>query len=239
MPDRVIVDQVDFRQALVFPRVVGSVVEALRPASILLGTFALVAMVVVGRGWDAVRGPSVQPAGLLAGPRTVVDQAMAGDMARRVAREALPTERRPQGWDSFTVRMDVEVVRSAVLDRMAEVSDAERSALQRSLDRLEPFRGRGAFASLAAAVSQSMDRLVAGVLTLEFRAAAASLGDLLLVVPAALWREDPLSAIVLGLVFALMLGFFGTASSRMSAVDLAGRSAISPAGCSPSWEHDG
>ncbi len=76
MPDRVVVDQVDFRQALVFPRVVGSVVGALKPGRILVGTFMLVALMVVGRAYDVVRGPAVQPSGLLAGPRTPVDQAM-------------------------------------------------------------------------------------------------------------------------------------------------------------------
>jgi hypothetical protein len=228
MPDRVVVDQVDFRQALVFPRVVGSVVGALKPGRILVGTFMLVALMVVGRAYDVVRGPAVQPSGLLAGPRTPVDQAMASEVARRVAREALPVDQRPAGWDTFSGRVDVETVRSAVRARMSEMSGSDRDALQRSLDRLEPFRGKGAFAAVALAVGQCMDRLVAGVLTLELRSASAALGDLLFTVPSALWREDWFSAIFLAVALGLLTGHLGAVLSRMAAVDLAGKPSITP-----------
>jgi uncharacterized membrane protein len=228
MPDRVVVDQIDFRQALVFPRIVGSVVGALKPARLLVGTFMLVAVMVVGRTYDLVRGPAVQPAGLLAGPRTVVDQAMASEVARRVAREALPVDQRPAGWDAFSGRLDVETVRSAVRTRMSELTGSDREALQRSLDRLEPFRGKGAFAAVASAVGQCMDRLVASVFTLDFRPAAAALGDMLFTVPSALWREDWFSAVFLGVALGLVVGHLGSVISRMAAVDLAGRPTITP-----------
>ena len=228
MPDRVVVDQIDFRQAFVFPRIVGSVVGALKPARILVGTYMLVCLIVVGRAYDLVRGPAVQPAGLLAGPRTPVDQAMASEVARRVARDALPVDQRPAGWDSFTGRLDVETVRDAVRSRMSEVSGSDREALQRSLDRLEPYRGKGAFAALAAAVGQCSDRVVGSVMTLELRPAVASLGDLLFTVPSALWREDWFSAIFLAVVLGLLTGHLGAVLSRMAAVDLAGRPSINP-----------
>ena len=73
MADRVVVDRIDFRQALVFPRVVGSVVGALQPSRILLGTFALLCLIAIRRVHDAVRGPTVQPSGLLAPARTAID----------------------------------------------------------------------------------------------------------------------------------------------------------------------
>lgn len=228
MPDRVVVDQVDFRQALVFPRVVGSVVGALKPSRILVGTYMLVALMVVGRAYDLVRGPAVQPSGLLSGPRTPVDLAMASEVARRVAREALPVEQRPVGWDAYSGRLEVEAVRSAVRARMSELSGSDRDVLQRSLDRLEPFRGRGAFAAVVTAVGQCMDRLVAGVMTLELRAAAAALGDLFFTVPSALWREDGFSALFLAVTLGLLVGHLGAVLSRMAAVDLAGRPSISP-----------
>ena len=228
MPDRVVVDQVDFRQALVFPRVIGSVVGALQPARILVGAFMLVVLLVVGRSYDFVRGPAVQPAGLLAGPRSPIEAAMASEVARRVARETLPVEQRPDGWDDPSVRLRVETVRTAILDRMGEVSASEQASLQRSIDRLEAYRGRGAFGAVAAAVGQCVDRMVGGVLSLDARSAAAALGDLVFTVPAALWREDWGSAIFLAVSLGLLVGLLGSVLCRMAAVDLAGRPAITP-----------
>ena len=136
MPDRVVVDRIDFREALVFPRVFASAVGALQPPRILLATFALLCLIVVGRAYDVVRGPSVQPAGLLATSRTSVDSAVASDVARRVAREALPMDRRPAGADGFGGRVNVEEVRSALLARRGEVSGTELEAVQRAIERL-------------------------------------------------------------------------------------------------------
>ena len=172
MADRVVVDRIDFREALVFPRVVAAAVGALRPPRLLLATFTLLCLVVLGRGYDAVRGPSVQPAGLLAPTRTSLDASVGGEMARRVARESLPTELRPESVDTLGARVDLEEVREALLVRRAEVSGAERDLVQRGLDRLEPYRGKGAFDALQTAVGVRFDGLVWAVVTLDGKAAA-------------------------------------------------------------------
>ena len=222
MPDRVVVDRIDFREALVFPRVVASAVGALRPARILFGTFALLCLIVVGRAHDVVRGPTVQPSGLLVPARTAVESSIAGDYARRAAREALPAEMRPAGYDGFGGKVDLEAVRAALLVRRGEVSGSEFDLVQRWIDRLEPYRGKGAFDALASAVGQRFDALVSAVVSLDGRAAVASLGDLFLVIPSALWRDDWLFAVFYAVAAGLTFGLLGAALSRMAAVDLAG-----------------
>jgi hypothetical protein len=228
MPDRVVVDRIDFREALVFPRVFASAVGALQPPRILLATFALLCLIVVGRAYDVVRGPSVQPAGLLATSRTSVDSAVASDVARRVAREALPMDRRPAGADGFGGRVNVEEVRSALLARRGEVSGTELEAVQRAIERLEPFRGKGAFDALSTAIGSRFDALVACVMTLDMRAAEAALGDLLLTIPVAMWREDWIFAIFYLIAGGMTLGLLGAAIARMAALDLGKNQRISP-----------
>lgn len=228
MADRVVVDRIDFREALVFPRVLASAVSALQPPRLLLATFALLCLVVLGRGYDAVRGPSVQPAGLLAPPRTILDASVGSDMARRIAREALPADRRPEGMDGLGGRVDLEEVRAALIERRSEVSGAELDAVQRGIDRLEPFRGKGAFDALASAVGLRFDGLVSAVLTLDPKSAAASLGDLFITIPTALWREDRVFTVLYGVLASLAFGFLGGALCRMSAVHLARRQELAP-----------
>jgi hypothetical protein len=228
MADRVVVDRIDFREALVFPRVVAAAVGALRPPRLLLATFTLLCLVVLGRGYDAVRGPSVQPAGLLAPTRTSLDASVGGEMARRVARESLPTELRPESVDTLGARVDLEEVREALLVRRAEVSGAERDLVQRGLDRLEPYRGKGAFDALQTAVGVRFDGLVWAVVTLDGKSAAACLGDLFIGIPAALWREDRVFTVFFGLGAGLVFGFLGGALCRMAAMHLARRDEPSP-----------
>jgi hypothetical protein len=242
MADRVVVDRIDFREALVFPRVVASAVSALQPPRVLLATFALLCLIVLGRAIDSVRGPSVQPAGLLAPARTVLDSAVGSDMARRVAREALPAELRPAGSDGLGGRVDLEEVRAALLARRAEVSGAERDIVQRGIDRLDPFRGKGAFEALSSAVGLRFDGLVAAVIGLDGRQAAACVGDLFVGIPSAMWREDRVFTVVYGLAAGLVFGFLGGALCRMAAVQLARRDALAPVEAidfvrSRAWNH--
>ncbi len=229
MTDRVVVDRIDFREALVFPRVVGSVVGALRPGRMLLGAFVLLCLVMVGRVHDALRGPTVQPAGLLAPPRTAFEATAGSEVARQAARDFLPRELQPDGLDDFRRPVDVDAVHAAlVLARVsAQADDAPR--LDRAIDRLQPFRKRHAFEALGSAVAMRFDAMVAGVVTLDGRQVASSLGDLLVTVPLALWREDWIFAVGFAIVGGLGFGLLGAALARMAALDLAGRPGISPA----------
>lgn len=228
MPDRVVVDRIDFRQALVFPRVFASAVGALQPPRVILATFALLCLIVVGRAHDALRGPTVQPAGLLASSRSAVDSAIAADVARRVAREALPMDRRPPGADGFGGRVSVEEVRSALLARRGEVSGTELEAVQRALERLESFRGKGAFDALASAVGLRFDALVVAVMTIDIRGACTALGDLVLTIPVAVWREDWIFAVFFLLAGGMTFGLLGAAIARMVAVDLGRNQRLAP-----------
>ena len=228
MADRVVVDRIDFREALVFPRVFASAVSALQFPRLLLATFSLLCLVVLGRGYDAVRGPSVQPAGLLAPARTALDSGMGSEMARRIARETLPAEMRPEGIDGLGGRVDIEEVRAALLVRRGEVEGTELELIRRGLDRLEPYRGKGAFDSLSTAVGLRFDALVAATLTLDFRGAAGCLGDLFIDIPTALWREDRVFAIFYAIAGGMVFGFLGGAICRMAAVHLARRGELAP-----------
>jgi len=231
MPDRVVVDRIDFREALVFPRVVGSVVGALQPARMLLATFALLSILVVGRGYDLIRGPVVPAAGLLAGDRAAGDAALASEMARRIAREPLPADRRPSGMDGFGGRVDVEDVHAALRSYRGQLEGSDRAAVQRALDRLQPYRGKGAFDALATAIGARLDALVTAVVSLELGGVSGvfpCLADLGITIPVALWKADWFSAIFLAIVFGSMLGVFGAALCRMAALDLARKGGLSP-----------
>ncbi len=62
MAERVVVDQIDFRSALVFPRVLNSATGAFQPSRLLAATFIVLALAVAGallrriaRSHDSVR----------------------------------------------------------------------------------------------------------------------------------------------------------------------------------------
>lgn len=77
MAERVVVDQIDFRSALVFPRVLNSATGAFQPSRLLAATFIVLALAVFGRFYDALRGPMIQSAGLLSPTRSLIDSAVA------------------------------------------------------------------------------------------------------------------------------------------------------------------
>ncbi len=228
MTDRVVVDRIDFREALVFPHIIRSVVGALQPTRIFMATFVLLCMVMVGRGYDALRGPTVQPSGLLSASRTAVDQAMASDVARRLARQSLPLERRPPGADAYGGKIDVEEVRSALLAYRGELEGRDRDAVQQALTRLEAYRGKGSFDAFSSAIGIRFNGLVEAVMSMEPRQAAVCLGDLIFTIPAAMWREDWLFCLWYLIIGGMTLGVLGAALSRMAAAHLAGKKAVAP-----------
>lgn len=229
MTDRVVVDRIDFREALVFPRVVGSVVGALRPGRMLLGAFALMCLVLIGRGHDLLRGPTVQPAGLLAPPRTAFETTAGSEVARQAAREVLPRDAQPEALDDARRPVDVEWVHDALVRARSGAAATDAQRIDRALDRLEPFRRKRAFDALSNAVALRFDAMVMAAVTLDGRQAAVCVGDLLVTIPSAIWREDWAFALGYAVVGGLAFGLLGAALARMAALDLAKKPAISAA----------
>src|SRR5688500_6139847 len=64
---RMIVDGVEFGQVFAFPLLFRAITWAFGPSRLLVALFMVIALVAMGRLWDAVTEPNVQPSGLAAG----------------------------------------------------------------------------------------------------------------------------------------------------------------------------
>ena len=228
MAERVVVDQIDFRSALVFPRVLNAATGTFQPARLLAATFIVLALAVAGRFYDALRGPTIQPAGLLAPSRSQIDSAVASDVARRAALENLPPEQRPAGMD---VRggIDVETVYVSLQNRLGSVSDREADGIRRALERLDSYRPKGTFDSFSLAVGRCVDSLAVGVLTVSPAVSLGAFANLFIDLPLACWREDRWFCFIFGAAFLIAMGAGGAALCRMTAMDLAGKDKLSAA----------
>ncbi|MSR34613.1 MAG: hypothetical protein EXS12_07450 [Phycisphaerales bacterium] len=228
MAERVVVDQIDFRSALVFPRVLNAATGAFQPSRLLAATFIVLALAVAGRFYDALRGSMIQPAGLLSATRSSMDSAaIASDVARR-ALQALPVNERAAAMDSRG-GVDIETVSALLQNSLSSVSETDADGIRRALDRLEPYRRKGTFDSFSVAVGRCIDDFAVGVLTVSPVMAVAAFGNLFINLPLACWREDRWFCFVFGAAFLLAMGAGGAVLCRMTAIDLAGKAKISAA----------
>ncbi len=228
MAERVVVDQIDFRSALVFPRVLNSATGAFQPSRLLAATFIVLALAVAGRFYDALRGPMIQSAGLLSPTRSSIDSAVASDVARRAALENLPPDQRPAGMDTRG-GVDIETVCSLLQSRLGSVSGFEADGIRRALERLESYRRKGTFDSFSIAVGRCIDGLAVGVLTVSPVMAVGAFANLFIDLPLACWRDDRWFCFVFGAAFIIAMGAGGAAMCRMTAIDLAGKAKLSAA----------
>ncbi len=205
MAERVVVDQIDFRSALVFPRVLNSATGAFQPSRLLAATFIVLALAVAGRFYDALRGPMIQSAGLLSPTRSSIDSAVASDVARRAALENLPPDQRPAGMDTRG-GVDIETVCSLLQSRLGSVSGFEADGIRRALERLESYRRKGTFDSFSIAVGRCIDGLAVGVLTVSPVMAVGAFANLFIDLPLACWRDDRWFCFVFGAAFIIAMG---------------------------------
>ncbi len=228
MAERVVVDQIDFRSALVFHRVLTSATGAFQPSRLLAATFIVLALAVAGRFYDALRGPTIQPAGLLSPARSQIDSAVASDAARRAALENLPPDQRPAGMDTRG-GVDIETVYNSLQNRLGSVTGFEADGIRRALERLESYRRKGTFDSFSVAVGRCIDNLAVGVLTLSPVMAIGAFSNLFIDLPLACWRDDRWFCFVFGAAFLIAMGAGGATLCRMTAIDLAGTDKLSAA----------
>ncbi|MCE9618657.1 MAG: hypothetical protein K8R92_01960 [Planctomycetes bacterium] len=228
MADRVVVDQIDFRSALVFPRVLSAATGAFQPSRLLAATFILLALAVTGRFYDALRGPVIQPTGLLAPARSSINSAVASDVARRAALDYLTPEQRPADIEGRG-RVDIETVYGLLQNRLASASETEADGIRRALERIDSYRLKGTFDSFATAVGRCVDGLALGVLTVSPAIAVTAFANLFIELPLACWREDRWFCFIFGIAFLIAIGAGGAALCRMAAVDLAGKTKLSAA----------
>lgn len=227
MSERVVVDQIDFRSALVFPRVLHSATGAFQPARLLAATFVVLALAVAGRFYDALHGPTIQPAGLLAPVRSQFDS-VANDIARRAALNYLTPEQRPAGMD-IRGGVDVETVYVALQNRLGSATEREAEGIRREMERLDSYRPKGTFDSFSVAVGRCVDSLAVGVLTVSPAVSLGAFANLFIDLPLACWREDRWFCFIFGAAFLIAMGAGGAALCRMTAMDLAGKDKLSAA----------
>ena len=65
---RIVVDGVAFSQVFRFQKILSAITHAMQPPRLLVALFMVVALVAVGRMWDAWSGdPTIHPQGILSG----------------------------------------------------------------------------------------------------------------------------------------------------------------------------
>lgn len=217
---RVIVDLIDFRSALLFPRIVGSIAAGLRPGRVLVAFLMLTALSAAGAVWDAAMPAAVSPNGLLAGPLDERAAKAAQDQIRSQVVTRLPNERLGGA--------DPEKITAAQARRMLEASiaagdavAADPEAVSRMAAAIEASRPRGCFEAFRDAASLQWFTLVRSVVSLDPMSAGTAIGRLLFVIPARLWACSPSFCVVFGLVAAAVAGMGAGALARMNAFDLA------------------
>ncbi|MFG0331289.1 MAG: hypothetical protein ACF8PN_15485 [Phycisphaerales bacterium] len=217
----VIVTEINWREALLFPRIVSAFTMAAQPGRLLMGLAIVTVLMLGGSLWDAVAGPTVGPAGLA----DLSDADALESELRLIARDGSFGESAIAGELSTRERLTVEDVRAAWIEWYRALDedgrDRARPEIDRTLGRLEAIEPRGVFQAtvdetrvvLAALISPDpnldlSDRLV---LATQFKPA------LIL----ALWRDHPVFLAVYGLWFFIVVFIGGAMISRSVACEFA------------------
>ncbi|MBM4112861.1 MAG: hypothetical protein FJ253_05720, partial [Phycisphaerae bacterium] len=212
-------------------RLFAAVPMALRPGALLLATFLVLVLSLGGRLWDGLRGPVVEPPGLL---RPVPTEATRNAVRTRlfaITSEFVPRDERPadlqiNAVDAAWLSSELETRRRDAHDR-GETSLVDRLTRAR-LEVDETLSPRGAFASTSLAVSVLLDRIVQGVVTLAPMESIEAFGLLVLDLPADLWRRDRGFVVIFGIFAFMLLSIGGGALCRMTAIAIAERPALPP-----------
>ncbi|MBT8487144.1 MAG: hypothetical protein HKO59_14330 [Phycisphaerales bacterium] len=215
---RIMVDGVEFASVFRFPKVLRSVTSAMQPPRLVIALLMVVALVAVGRAWDAATDPVISARGLLA-----------DDAAAEVIAEDQLFLRQVMAAHGLD-RPDADAVLTppAVLERLGGApavtpggaDTATRESLRARLEALQPI---GAYEATASAAIASVHQMVRGVLFLRPQMIYAAGRDLFVGVPVRLWSETRGFAIGYGLFLVIILSLGGGAICRMAACEFAGQ----------------
>ncbi len=224
-------ESLDLRRLLRVHRLFAAVPMALRPGALLLATFVVLVLSLGGRLWDGIRGPVIEPPGLLRAiptdaTRNAVRSELFAVMSEFIPRDERPPEMQMNSIDPRWLAGALDAKRRGP-EAAAEPALAER--LHRALAKVESLSPRGTFAATSLAVSQLLDLIVAKVVTLSPVEAASAFGALVVDLPVDLWQRDRGFVVFYGVFALILVSIGGGALCRMTAVAIAERPALAPA----------
>ncbi|MCH7604008.1 MAG: hypothetical protein IIB54_14705 [Planctomycetes bacterium] len=228
---RIIIDGVAFSQVVQFPKLLGSCTAAFQPARLLIGLLMVTAVMTFGRAWDGLTEPTVHPGGLLAGRWTEADrQALQPVLLSAMDKYALPDDRFPEEVTEeiqqpnqviAIIEKGYREIRKDVTEpEQLEQDDREFRELVAMIERRAPM---GTFDASVKLVGERFQRMIDGVLALSIKDVLAGAQDFAVLFPRALWNQDRVLTIALGLVLLLVYVVGGGALCRMAACQFAGR----------------
>lgn len=228
---RVVVDGVDFPSLILFPRIFNAVPASLAPRRLLLCLFLFVALLTFGRLWDAIAGPSISPAGLVAGRMSDAERSDINRLFRdSIMLWARDSQHRPAGdptsWTGLSARQTMGHMHAGYAATRATITDA--AVLQRqdtqfaaALQRVHQARPRGPFEATIDDLTTQYHRVVRSATALSISGVFDGLGEILVGTPRRAWNADPWFLVIFGLFFLLAFSIAGGAVCRMAAVQFA------------------
>lgn len=213
-------------------RLFAAVPVALRPGALLLATFFVLLLSLGGHLWDGIRGPVIEPPGLLRPAPTDAARNAIRTRLFAITSEFVPRDERPA--DLQIQSVDAEWLAGALEARRRAASEQGEGALMDRLARAhlevtETLSPKGAFQATSLAVSALLDRIVHGVVTLAPMEAIGAFGNLVIDLPVELWQRDRGFVILFGTFAFILLSIGGGALCRMTAIAIAERPAMAPA----------
>ncbi len=223
----------DITTGLVWPRLLRAAPLALRPSRLLLALVTVAAVMVAGGIFDTIRGRPVGASGFAA-------EAPTPERIQQILRAAatdqsivLPEDAQALGAKSTLTPSDV---RAAVARKWRSVWDSldperrasadflarARAPYQSAAGALREAQPRGVFEAAAADLASSFIALSRAVVTADVPGVGAAAGAWWTQSAGPMFRRFPVSAVVLGVLVALILSLGGGALARSAACDVAG-----------------
>ncbi|MCI0674931.1 MAG: hypothetical protein L0Y42_04040 [Phycisphaerales bacterium] len=220
---RLIVDGVEFGQVFLFPQIFRAVTWAFGPSRLIIALFMVIALVAMGRLWDAVTQPNVHPTSGLEARATVADQQVHQEALRDGMRAFAPNE---LGADELDTDEALRAIRRGYeAERQPLTSDDAIKRIDARYDSvIHPItdtRPRGDFEATVMHVSAEFDKIVWAIFELNPTKVAEGAVRLFVDTPRLLWTNQTWFAIFYGLVFVAVLAIGGGALSRMAALHFA------------------
>jgi hypothetical protein len=238
---RIIVDGIDLSNVVHFPRILAAVTGAMQPPRLVIALFIVVALVSVGKTWDAATIARIAPGGLLAPPVTPAEAERANGLLRRALVDYVHDDFRPNGWETraldarevdrlvrrgYRNRRDYALRGTGEADGQGIGFEAMRrndEAFFATLANIEQVRPKGAFEASCLLIGDGTRRVVQGVFFLDAGSVVGGLTDITVRLPVRLWRVERAFTFAYGLFFLLVVSIGGGALARMSACEFAGR----------------
>lgn len=217
-PNRpVSVREIDWDQVMLFRHLARALSLSLQPGRVIMGFMLIVALMVSGHLWDAVAGERIGPVGL-AVPAFDSDatQATFRDLARNPDLVGIEFVEQARAADRIEARELIEAIGAHYRRMDEEFRLIERPEFEFALARIDAVRSIGTFAASVDYITDNARGITVALLHLSPGTALAELADIVIGLPAHLWRADRIFLIAFG-AWALLLTFIGYGALSRSA----------------------